>query len=136
MSKASVKISKNHHHHHHQQQQLSSLKPKVYITHSSTFKTLVQELTGNNGSPESSIPPTIFPPPLDTGIHGLQIKHKNQHPHNNQHTTTTTTNNQDYIPVFEDSSWSTHFDHTNYSSNDLQIETNIDPWLHEIGPFA
>nr|GMD92602.1 dual specificity tyrosine-phosphorylation-regulated kinase 1A-like [Ipomoea batatas] len=68
MGKKSLKISKNHHPHHHRQPeikkpQLSSsikvLKPKVYITHSSNFKTLVQQLTGN-ASPVSSpaIPPT------------------------------------------------------------------------------
>lgn len=35
------------------------LRPKVYITDSSSFKTLVQQLTGNgNGSPVSSPPPS------------------------------------------------------------------------------
>lgn len=47
-SGASLKISKN------QNQQFSSLikvlRPRVYITDTSTFKKLVQELTGNNGS--------------------------------------------------------------------------------------
>ncbi|KAI3711095.1 hypothetical protein L2E82_40933 [Cichorium intybus] len=130
MSKTSINISKNHHHRHHHPP--TTLKPKVYITHSSSFKTLVQKLTGNNGTPESSIPPTVSPPPPDAGIH------KDQHTHNNQHI-----NSQDYIPVFDDSTWSTPFDQTNslpdlqQSKTGYQIETNMDSsWLLEIGPFA
>lgn len=53
---ASLKVSKN-------ERQLQSLikvlRPKVYITDSSSFKRLVQELTGNGSSITS--PPTIEP---------------------------------------------------------------------------
>ncbi|KAL1307634.1 hypothetical protein HN51_049533 [Arachis hypogaea] len=60
--KSSHKLSKNHER---QQQQLKSLinvlKPKVYITDTSSFKQLVQELTGiNNGSSSSSFEQTII----------------------------------------------------------------------------
>ncbi|KAL1289738.1 hypothetical protein HN51_058128 [Arachis hypogaea] len=40
------------------------LKPKVYITDSSSFKKLVQELTGNNNETASTTITTSFPPPL------------------------------------------------------------------------
>ncbi|KAK4846565.1 hypothetical protein QYF36_019210 [Acer negundo] len=60
-----MKISKNHHkqHHHHEKKQFNSLinvlRPKVYITDSSTFKSLVQQLTGLNAAaaidPDDSI---------------------------------------------------------------------------------
>ncbi|KAK7305000.1 hypothetical protein VNO77_42898 [Canavalia gladiata] len=62
VSQASVKISKDDK----QQQQFNSLikvlRPKVYITDSSSFKKLVQELTGN-GSPT-----TLSPPPLEPNV--------------------------------------------------------------------
>ncbi|KAK3183397.1 hypothetical protein Dsin_030683 [Dipteronia sinensis] len=78
-----MKISKNHHkqHHHHEKKQFNTLikvlRPKVYITDSSTFKSLVQQLTGLNGaaaidhndrisSSSSSSPlpsPSASPPP-------------------------------------------------------------------------
>ncbi|KAK0590763.1 hypothetical protein LWI29_031367 [Acer saccharum] len=51
-----MKITKNHHkqHHHHEKKQFNSminvLRPKVYITDSSTFKSLVQQLTGLNAA--------------------------------------------------------------------------------------
>ncbi|MED6136349.1 hypothetical protein PIB30_055324 [Stylosanthes scabra] len=56
--KSSHKVSKNHER---QQQQFKSLinvlKPKVYITDTSSFKQLVQELTGINNGSSSSTPP-------------------------------------------------------------------------------
>ncbi|KAA8547177.1 hypothetical protein F0562_003614 [Nyssa sinensis] len=59
LSQSSLKITKN------DKKQLNSLvkvlRPKVYITDSSSFKRLVQELTGNSIS-ISSPPPTILPP--------------------------------------------------------------------------
>lgn len=71
-----MKISKNHQAAEIKKPQLSSLikvlKPKVYITHSSNFKTLVQQLTGN-GSPVSS--PTTPPTPI---THNLE--HHHHHP--------------------------------------------------------
>ncbi|KAK4369089.1 hypothetical protein RND71_012881 [Anisodus tanguticus] len=46
------------------------LKPKVYITHSSNFKNLVQQLTGNNfGSSSSSSPMISSSPPLPPPDH-------------------------------------------------------------------
>ncbi|KAL4349599.1 hypothetical protein AHAS_Ahas10G0058100 [Arachis hypogaea] len=41
------------------------LKPKVYITDSSSFKKLVQELTGNNNETASTTITTSLPPPLE-----------------------------------------------------------------------
>lgn len=73
MSKASVKISKNYDHRHHHQQH-NTLKPRVYITHSSSFKTLVQQLTGNNGTAE---------PTPEAITHDLQIKHKDPNMNHN-----------------------------------------------------
>lgn len=76
LSEASLKISKNHQ----TQQQMSSmikaLRPKVYITHSSRFKKLVQDLTGNNITVRSSktttmscsSSPTSVPPKDDVHI--------------------------------------------------------------------
>lgn len=66
----SQKISKNHDKH--KKQQLNSLinflKPKVYITDSSNFKSLVQELTGKEKShPDSSSPPAI-PQPFEAPV--------------------------------------------------------------------
>ncbi|KAJ4729020.1 VQ motif containing protein [Melia azedarach] len=62
VSQASLKISKNHSEKTKKKQQLNSLiqvlRPKVYITDSSSFKTLVQELTGNGISSSSSSSPT------------------------------------------------------------------------------
>ncbi|KAK2661922.1 hypothetical protein Ddye_000496 [Dipteronia dyeriana] len=75
-----MKISKNHHkHHHHEKKQFNSLikvlRPKVYITDPSTFKCLVQQLTGLNAaaidhddrissaSSSSSPLPSPSPPP-------------------------------------------------------------------------
>lgn len=61
---ASLKVSKNN-----KKQPntnlIKILKPKVYIINSSSFKGLVQELTGN-GSPISSPPPPISPPIQET----------------------------------------------------------------------
>lgn len=60
LSEASLKIPKN------QKQQLSSLikalRPKVYITHSSGFKKLVQELTGNNTASSTTISASSYSP--------------------------------------------------------------------------
>ncbi|GJU01889.1 hypothetical protein Tco_1112227 [Tanacetum coccineum] len=70
MSKASIKISKNNNHH-------QSLKPKVYIIHSSSFKTLVQELTGKNGT-DVSLSNSIISLSQEAGTHGLQIKNRDQ----------------------------------------------------------
>ncbi|MED6218973.1 hypothetical protein PIB30_031529 [Stylosanthes scabra] len=81
--KSSHKVSKNHER---QQQQLKSLinvlKPKVYITDTSSFKQLVQELTGiNNGSSSSSSTPpfeqTMFEncPDLIIGSDEVQRNH-------------------------------------------------------------
>lgn len=57
VNQASVKISKD------EKQKFNSLikvlRPKVYITDSSSFKNLVQELTGNGSST------TLSPPPLE-----------------------------------------------------------------------
>ncbi|KAF8007812.1 hypothetical protein BT93_K1720 [Corymbia citriodora subsp. variegata] len=53
---SSVKVSRNHEkkprpdHHHQLHCQIKDLKPKVYITDASSFKRLVQELTGNAAS--------------------------------------------------------------------------------------
>ncbi|PWA71702.1 hypothetical protein CTI12_AA256510 [Artemisia annua] len=70
MSKASIKISKNNNHH-------QSLKPKVYITHSSSFKTLVQELTGKNGT-AVSLTNSAVSLPQEAGTHGLKINKRDQ----------------------------------------------------------
>ncbi|CAN4103114.1 unnamed protein product [Withania somnifera] len=52
------------------------LKPKVYITHSSNFKNLVQQLTGNNniGSPSSSSPIISSSPPPPADHHHDQLE--------------------------------------------------------------
>ncbi|OIT37590.1 hypothetical protein A4A49_54851 [Nicotiana attenuata] len=64
-SKSHKIISKNNNHIHDNKKQLNNLikflKPKVYITNSSNFKNLVQELTGNG----SSSPMISSPPPPD-----------------------------------------------------------------------
>ncbi|GFZ12717.1 hypothetical protein Acr_23g0011020 [Actinidia rufa] len=56
--KSSMKISKEDH-----KKQISSLtrilRPKVYITDSSTFKSLVQQLTGNGTSPPATTIPQV-----------------------------------------------------------------------------
>nr|GLL22790.1 hypothetical protein JCGZ_12000 [Ipomoea trifida]GMC70332.1 VQ motif-containing protein [Ipomoea batatas]GME13054.1 VQ motif-containing protein [Ipomoea batatas] len=65
----SHKISKNHDKL--KKQQLNSLidflKPKVYITDSSNFKSLVQELTGKGTHPDSSPLPAI-PQPFEASV--------------------------------------------------------------------
>ncbi|KAK4577988.1 hypothetical protein RGQ29_028211 [Quercus rubra] len=66
---ASLKVSKN-------ERQLQSLikvlRPKVYITDSSSFKRLVQELTGNGSSITS--PPTIEPDVQLANVPVIDIK--------------------------------------------------------------
>ncbi|RDX90505.1 hypothetical protein CR513_27620, partial [Mucuna pruriens] len=62
VSQASVKISKDDHQKHQLNSLIKVLRPKVYITDSSSFKKLVQELTGN-GSPI-----TLSPPPLEPNM--------------------------------------------------------------------
>ncbi|KAK7316695.1 hypothetical protein RJT34_00350 [Clitoria ternatea] len=63
VSQASVKISKE------DKQQFNSLikvlRPKVYITDSSSFKKLVQELTGNGNSNNNNSQTSLSPPPLE-----------------------------------------------------------------------
>ncbi|KAJ7965069.1 VQ motif containing protein [Quillaja saponaria] len=54
VSPESVKISKNEKHQFNSL--INILKPKVYITDSSSFKRLVQELTGNNSTTASPTP--------------------------------------------------------------------------------
>lgn len=50
------------------------LKPKVYITPSSNFKNLVQQLTGNKNNIRSSSSPSPPPaPPSDDDIQRLQL---------------------------------------------------------------
>lgn len=69
MRQASLKVSKN-------ERQLQSLikvlRPKVYITDSSSFKRLVQELTGNGSSITS--PPTIEPDVQLANVPVIDIK--------------------------------------------------------------
>jgi len=62
ISQASPKISKDDPQKHQFKSLIKFLRPKVYITDSSSFKKLVQELTGN-GSPT-----TLSPPPLETNM--------------------------------------------------------------------
>nr|KYP52248.1 hypothetical protein KK1_025852 [Cajanus cajan] len=62
VSQESLKISKNDHQKHQFNSLIKVLRPKVYITDSSSFKKLVQELTGN-GSPT-----TLSPPPLEPNM--------------------------------------------------------------------
>lgn len=103
MSKASVKISKNYN---------ESLKPRVYITHSSSFKTLVQELTGKNGAPQpSSIVSTISSPPSEVGF---EIKQKDQDTLNDCKSFVPETGN--LIDVMQD--------------------MNMESWLLEVDPLA
>ncbi|KAI9114661.1 hypothetical protein K1719_014359 [Acacia pycnantha] len=100
LSEASRKISKNHQ----KQQQFSSLikalRPKVYITHSSRFKKLVQELTGNNISATTmSSSSSTLPSPeptqndvqitdnLDTSFHSFEVSASSS----SEATTSTTT---------------------------------------------
>lgn len=64
ISQASPKISKDDPQKHQFKSLIKVLRPKVYITDSSSFKKLVQELTGN-GSPTTLSPP---PPPLEPNI--------------------------------------------------------------------
>lgn len=72
-SQASMKIPK-----HEKKQQIHSLikilRPKVYITDSSNFKNLVQELTGNGNSPVSSPPPSISAASPSTGLPLIDIQ--------------------------------------------------------------
>ncbi|CAK9168388.1 unnamed protein product [Ilex paraguariensis] len=71
VSQASLKISKN------DKKQINSLikvlRPKVYITDSSSFKRLVQELTGN-GSPISSPPPPSIQSPTEQVPDAIDIE--------------------------------------------------------------
>lgn len=60
VSQTSLKISKNDHQNHQFNSLIKVLRPKVYITDSSSFKNLVQELTGN-GSPTTLSPPSLEP---------------------------------------------------------------------------
>lgn len=62
ISQASPKISKDEPQKHQFKSLIKVLRPKVYITDSSSFKKLVQELTGN-GSPT-----TLSPPPLEPNM--------------------------------------------------------------------
>ncbi|KAL2322524.1 hypothetical protein Fmac_026903 [Flemingia macrophylla] len=62
ISQESLKISKHDHQKHQFNSLIKVLRPKVYITDSSSFKKLVQELTGN-GSPT-----TLSPPPLEPNM--------------------------------------------------------------------
>ncbi|KAG8386705.1 hypothetical protein BUALT_Bualt03G0176800 [Buddleja alternifolia] len=71
--KSSQKTSK-----HEKKQQINCLikilRPKVYITHSSNFKTLVQQLTGNGNninynSPVVTSPPSSLSPPISSALH-------------------------------------------------------------------
>lgn len=62
VSQGSLKISKVDHQKHQFNTLIKILRPKVYITDSSSFKKLVQELTGN-GSPT-----TLSPPPLEPNM--------------------------------------------------------------------
>ncbi|KAI4306002.1 hypothetical protein L6164_029321 [Bauhinia variegata] len=57
-----LKISKNSNERHQFNSLIKVLKPKVYITDSSNFKNLVQELTGNGSST------TLSPPPLEPKV--------------------------------------------------------------------
>ncbi|KAJ4729019.1 VQ motif containing protein [Melia azedarach] len=71
---ASVKISKQKNHENKRQLNnlMRVLRPKVYITESSNFKRLVQELTGNNtGSYTSTVqlPPPLTRTAADTELH-------------------------------------------------------------------
>ncbi|KAK4278958.1 hypothetical protein QN277_016727 [Acacia crassicarpa] len=100
LSEASLKVFKNHQ----KQQQFSSmikaLRPKVYITHSSRFKKLVQELTGNNisattmssssstlPSPESTQSDVQIIDNLDTSFHSFEVSASSS----SEATTSTTT---------------------------------------------
>lgn len=73
----SSKISKKDHYSKHQHQEFNSLikvlRPKVYITDSSSFKNLVQQLTGNgNGNittSTSTSTSTSTPPPVHDDDH-------------------------------------------------------------------
>ncbi|QCD79582.1 hypothetical protein DEO72_LG1g3227 [Vigna unguiculata] len=65
-SQASPKISKDEPQKHQFKSLIKVLRPKVYITDSSSFKKLVQELTGN-GSP-TTLSPRPPPPPLEPNI--------------------------------------------------------------------
>ncbi|CAJ1964236.1 unnamed protein product [Sphenostylis stenocarpa] len=62
ISQASPKISKDEPQKHQFNSLIKVLRPKVYITDNSSFKKLVQELTGN-GSPT-----TLSPPPLEPNL--------------------------------------------------------------------
>ncbi|KAI4308107.1 hypothetical protein L6164_031214 [Bauhinia variegata] len=57
VSQATLKISKNYENKHQFNSLIKVLRPKVYITDSSSFKKLVQELTGNGSSTPLSPPP-------------------------------------------------------------------------------
>ncbi|CAI9296518.1 unnamed protein product [Lactuca saligna] len=67
----SLKISKKEPNHQFNSR-VKVLKPKVYITHSSNFKTLVQKVTGN-GSSSSSI--SSFSPPTTMAMVSTQPPH-------------------------------------------------------------
>lgn len=63
VSQESLKISKVDHQKHQFNTLIKVLRPKVYITDSSSFKKLVQELTGNGSSNN-----TLSPPPLEPNM--------------------------------------------------------------------
>ncbi|MFS8027944.1 hypothetical protein Hanom_Chr16g01504691 [Helianthus anomalus] len=123
MSKPSVKISNHHEHrdrHHHNHRKLNCLKPKVYITHSSSFKTLVQELTGNSSEAEPSFVSAISPPPHEAETDGLQIKHEDRHARNKKDY-----NSQDNM-VFLDDKLFTTSGYTPVLETDNHIDFKID----------
>lgn len=64
LTKPSLKISKKEHTHQFKSL-IKALKPRVYITNSSDFKNLVQELTGNGSQ---SLAQSSFSPPLTTPV--------------------------------------------------------------------
>ncbi|KAI3719796.1 hypothetical protein L6452_20701 [Arctium lappa] len=125
------------------------LKPRVYITQSSSFKTLVQELTGYDHT--AAAKPTILsaistPRPEAGSTRDLQINRNNQHADTNDHNCNSMSSFDDL-----DSSWLAPFDYTDRLSDELQglqqppsfvpntgnqigvlQDTNLESWLLDI----
>ncbi|KAK1419761.1 hypothetical protein QVD17_29072 [Tagetes erecta] len=100
------------------------LKPKVFITNSSNFKTLVQELTGNgSSSPESS---SFSPlPPIPEPAHVIQIDDHDSPDPSLDHSL-------DCSPDPSLDNMFMPFDYSNCSSEELGLQWSHDPLMDHV----
>ncbi|GAA0166530.1 hypothetical protein LIER_40204 [Lithospermum erythrorhizon] len=117
------------------------LRPKVYITRSSDFKRLVQELTGNNGnnnySPVCSTPPVLQQPPI------IEITEAEDYQHHPQENTSpefsvdlssdgdtsnnSNNNNNNYVGILSS------YDSPSAGGVEIVVPENLYSMLEEVG---